>query len=121
LVVVAATAGALAPKRVPPTTATATGTGTPGATAESAAAHFADIQGIVANRCAPCHAAAPTQPGFAAAPKGVLLDSSAGLLANVRTIEPQVATRAMPIGNLTCMTESERNQLLDWIRHGAPH
>jgi len=27
----------------------------------------------------------------------------------------------MPIGNLTCMTEAERNQLLDWIRHGAPH
>jgi uncharacterized membrane protein len=119
LSIVAATAGALAPKRAPPTTAT--GTATPAATAESAAAHFADIQGIVANRCAPCHAAAPTQPGFAAAPKGVLLDSSAGLLANLRAIEPQLATRAMPIGNLTCMTESERDQLLDWIRHGAPH
>jgi uncharacterized membrane protein len=113
LLIVAATAGALAPKRAPPTSANAT--------AESAAARFADIQGIVANRCAPCHAAAPTQPGFAAAPKGVLLDSSTGLLANLKVIEPQVATRAMPIGNLTCMTEAERNQLLDWIRHGAPH
>ena len=118
LVVVAATAGALAPKRAPPAAAAA---GTPAATAESAAAQFADIQGIVANRCAPCHGAAPTQPGFAAAPKGVLLDSSAGLLANLRAIEPQVATRAMPIGNLTCMTEAERSQLLDWIRHGAAH
>jgi uncharacterized membrane protein len=123
LIVVAATAGALVPKRAPPAAATSTATGiaAPGATTESAAAHFAGIQGIVANRCAPCHAAAPTQPGFAAAPKGVLLDSSAGLLANLRAIEPQVATRAMPIGNLTCMTEAERNQLLDWIRHGAPH
>ena len=111
LVVVAATAGALAPKRTPPTSATA----------ESAAAGFTDIQGIVANRCVPCHAAAPTQPGFAAAPKGVLLDSSAGLLANLKLIEPQVATRAMPIGNLTCMTDAERTRLLDWIRHGAPH
>jgi uncharacterized membrane protein len=119
LLIVAATAGALAPKRAPPAAASATATAT--ATAESTAAHFADIQGIVANRCAPCHAAAPTQPGFAAAPKGVLLDSSAGLLANLRAIEPQVATRAMPIGNLTCMTDAERNQLLDWIRHGAPH
>src|SRR5579863_4506302 len=44
LVVVAATAGALAPKRAPPTAAT--GNGTPGAPAQSAAAHFADIQGI---------------------------------------------------------------------------
>jgi len=111
LSIVAATAGALAPKHAPPAAATA----------ESTAAHFADIQGIVANRCAPCHAAAPTQPGFAAAPKGVLLDSPAGLLANLRAIEPQLAARAMPIGNLTCMTEGERNQLLDWIRHGAPH
>ena len=115
--IVAATAGALAPKRAPPAAASASAA----AAAESTAAQFAGIQGIVANRCAPCHAAAPTQPGFAAAPKGVLLDSSAGLLANLRAIEPQVATRAMPIGNLTCMTETERYRLLDWIRHGAPH
>jgi uncharacterized membrane protein len=115
LMIVAATAAALAPERALPTTATAT------ATADSGAARFARIQGIVANRCAPCHAAAPTQPGFAAAPKGVLLDSSAGLLTNLEVIEPQVATRAMPIGNLTGMTDAERNQLLDWIRHGAPH
>jgi uncharacterized membrane protein len=125
LSIVAATAGALAPRRAPPAAASASGSASAiaanGATAESTAAHFADIQGIVANRCAPCHAAAPTQPGFAAAPKGVLLDSPAGLLANLRAIEPQLAARAMPIGNLTCMTEGERNQLLDWIRHGAPH
>jgi uncharacterized membrane protein len=109
LIIVGATAGALAPKRA----ATAS--------AGSRAARFTDIQHIVANRCAPCHAAAPTQPGFAAAPKGVLLDSSDGLLTNLGVIEPQVATRAMPIGNLTGMTDAERNQLLDWIRHGAPH
>jgi uncharacterized membrane protein len=109
LLIVGATAGALAPKRA----ATAS--------AGSRAARFTDIQHIVANRCAPCHAAAPTQPGFAAAPKGVLLDSSDGLLTNLGVIEPQVATRAMPIGNLTGMTDAERNQLLDWIRHGAPH
>ena len=29
--------------------------------------------------------------------------------------------RDMPIGNLTGMTDAERGQLLDWIRHGAPH
>jgi uncharacterized membrane protein len=37
-------------------------------------------QAIVAARCAPCHAAVPTQPGFATAPKGLLLDSPRGLL-----------------------------------------
>jgi uncharacterized membrane protein len=36
-------------------------------------------------------------------------------------LAPQVETRAMPIGNLTGMTESERTQLLDWIRRGTPH
>jgi uncharacterized membrane protein len=36
-------------------------------------------------------------------------------------IAPQVQTRAMPIGNLTGMTDSERSRLLDWIGHGAPH
>ncbi len=29
-------------------------------------------------------------------------------------------TRAMPIGNLTGMTDTKRNQILDWIQHGAP-
>jgi uncharacterized membrane protein len=116
-IIVAATAGALAPQRASPTTAGAGASAGGG----SEAARFAHIQDIVANRCAPCHAAAPTQPGFAAAPKGVLLDSPAGLLTNLQVIEPQVATRAMPIGNLTGMTEAERKQLLDWIRRGAPH
>jgi len=36
-------------------------------------------------------------------------------------LAPQVESRAMPIGNLTGMTESERTQLLDWIRRGTPH
>jgi uncharacterized membrane protein len=39
----------------------------------------------------------------------------------VDIIEPQVATRAMPIGNLTQMTDDERARLLDWIHRGAPH
>jgi uncharacterized membrane protein len=32
-----------------------------------------------------------------------------------------VASHAMPIGNLTQMTDTERSGLLDWIRRGAPH
>jgi uncharacterized membrane protein len=63
----------------------------------------------------------PTQPGFAAAPNGVLLDTPADLLARASVIAPQVETRTMPIGNLTGMTEPERAQLLDWIKRGTPH
>jgi len=109
LAILAATAAALAP---PPKS--------PAAAADSPVTRFAAIQHIVALRCAPCHAAEPTQPGFAAAPKGLLLDSPEAILAHVSVIAPQVATNAMPIGNLTGMTDAERTQLLDWIRNDSP-
>ena len=109
LAVLAAAAAALAP---PPRS--------PAATADPSITRFEAIQHIVAMRCAPCHASAPTQPGFATAPKGLLLDSPEAILAHVSVIAPQVATNAMPIGNLTGMTDAERTQLLDWIRHDSP-
>ena len=109
LAVLAATAAALAPAPAPPPAA-----------ADPSIAQFEAIQHIVALRCAPCHAAAPTQPGFAAAPKGLLLDSPDAILTHVSVIAPQVATSAMPIGNLTGMTDAERTQLLDWIRNDTP-
>jgi uncharacterized membrane protein len=49
-----------------------------------------------------------------------MLDTPDAILAHVAVIGPQVESRAMPIGNLTGMTETERGQLLDWLRHGAP-
>jgi uncharacterized membrane protein len=91
------------------------------AAAGSPAAEFGAIQRIVAQRCVPCHAAAPSQPGFATAPKGLVLDSRDALLTQVALIAPQLETRAMPIGNLTGMTDAERSLVLEWIRHGAPH
>jgi uncharacterized membrane protein len=82
---------------------------------------FADVEAIVTMRCAGCHAERPTQAGFAAAPKGVLLDSRARIRANAANIHAQaVATRAMPIGNLTAMTEPERATLGAWVAAGAP-
>jgi uncharacterized membrane protein len=111
--ILAATAAALAPRAA--STAAIEGV------ALSPQAQFATVQSIVARRCAPCHSAAPTQPGFPAAPKGILLDTPDGILSHTSLMAPQVASRAMPIGNLTGMTEPERAELLDWIRHGAPH
>jgi len=110
LLIIAATAAALAPK---PTSL--------GAALDTPQSQFAAVQHIIATRCAPCHAANPSQPGFSTAPNGVLLDTSASLLSNAAVIAPQVETRAMPIGNITGMTELERTQLLDWIRRGKPH
>jgi len=86
-----------------------------------AAYSFADVQRIVAERCAPCHAAKPTQAGFNEAPKGVLLDTPALIVANAQKINEQaVLTKAMPIGNLTGMTDAERATLGAWIAAGAP-
>jgi uncharacterized membrane protein len=115
LLIIAATGAALVPKA----TSLDAAAGTPAAAAP--AAQFAAVRQIVAQRCVPCHAAQPTQPGFAEAPKGVLLDTPETLLARAPSIAPQVEARAMPIGNLTGMTEPERKQLLDWIQRGAPH
>jgi uncharacterized membrane protein len=89
--------------------------------ASTPAAQFSAVQHIVAQRCAPCHAATPSQPGFTTAPTGLVLDTPESILSHVAIIAPQVQSRAMPIGNLTGMTDAERNRLLDWIAHGAPH
>ena len=86
----------------------------------AAAYSFADVQRIVAERCAPCHAAKPTQAGFNEAPKGVLLDTPALIVANAQKINEQaVSTKAMPIANLTNMTDAERATLGAWIAAGA--
>jgi uncharacterized membrane protein len=85
------------------------------------ATQFAQVQAIVAQRCVPCHAATPTQPGFTAPPSGVLLDSPEHILTRAAQIHQQVMTRAMPVGNLTGITEEERATMLAWIEHGAPH
>jgi uncharacterized membrane protein len=84
-------------------------------------ASFARVQSIVAQRCAGCHAEHPTQEGFVVAPKNVMLDTPVQIAANAQKIfEQAVATRAMPIGNLTAMTDDERATLAAWVAAGAP-
>jgi uncharacterized membrane protein len=118
LSILAATAWTLVPRSIRPASAGAAASAAAGS--DSDLVRFAGIEPIVAARCAPCHAAAPTQPGFATAPKGLLLDSPDAIISHAALIAPQVASRAMPIGNLTGMTDPEREKLLDWIQRGAP-
>lgn len=81
---------------------------------------FAQVQPIFAQRCAVCHSAHPTQPGFAAAPAGVLLDTPQHIASNAqRVFQQAVATQAMPLGNVTGMTKAERVQIAGWIASGA--
>ncbi len=83
-------------------------------------ARFAQVQAIVTQRCVTCHAARPSQPGFAAAPAGILLDSAALIRQHSAQLYKQaVQLKAMPLGNLTHMTEAERATLGAWFEGGA--
>ena len=86
----------------------------------SAHASFADAESIIRARCSVCHAAKPRQEGIASAPKGIVLETPAQIVANAAAIRAQaVASRAMPLGNLTGMTDDERARLAAWIDAGA--
>lgn len=79
------------------------------------AVSLARIETIMAARCATCHAASPTQPGFASAPAGIFLDSPAAIEKNKEKIYIQaVQLKAMPLANLTKMTDEERAVLASW-------
>jgi len=81
---------------------------------------FAEVQTIVASRCVSCHAARPTQDGFAAPPKGVVMETPVQIRRWAAAMRQQVQTEAMPPGNLTEITPDERAKLLAWVAAGAP-
>lgn len=90
------------------------------ASAPSSAAQFAAVKTIIDQRCVSCHAAHPTQPGFATAPAGVALDDVHGIGQNAARIYQQaVQLKAMPLANLTNMTDAERAQVAAWFESGA--
>jgi len=88
-----------------------------GKSSESVA--FATVQGVLAQRCVGCHAAQPTQAGFAQPPKGILLDSPEHVAANAPKLAETVANRYMPLANLTQMTDDERSLIAAWFAQGA--
>ncbi|HMS80439.1 MAG TPA: urate hydroxylase PuuD, partial [Burkholderiaceae bacterium] len=82
---------------------------------------LAQVRPIVAQRCAGCHAAQPTYPGFASPPKNVVLDTDEAIARQAQAIHQQtVVAKAMPIGNLTQITDAERATIDAWYRAGAP-
>jgi len=92
------------------------------AIASVVAPRIGDVEDIVADRCVMCHARTPHWPGLAGAPKGVMLETRAQILAHARDIAAQsVWTRAMPPpGARAGMTGAERRTLALWIAAGAP-
>jgi len=70
---------------------------------------FAQVQEVIAQRCASCHSGA-------SAPLGIRLETEAEITARADDIERQaVQTRAMPPANATGMTKDERELLAAWI------
>jgi uncharacterized membrane protein len=71
---------------------------------------------IVERRCTTCHSEHPSNPAFPQAPSGIMLDRPDRL----RALAPRVRVRAvetktMPLGNLTGMTDAERDTLGAWL------
>ena len=107
--ILAALAIALAPRPAPVQAAAA-----------PAGPDIARVQQIITQRCASCHSAQPTQPGFAAAPAGIALDTPELIRQHAVKINQQaVVLKAMPIGNMTNITEQERAELGAWFSAGA--
>jgi uncharacterized membrane protein len=74
---------------------------------------------IILSRCSMCHMEEPVWPGVHAPPKNVRLDSAEEIERHARLIEINaVRSHAMPPGNVTQITDQEREALAAWIAAG---
>ncbi|MEH6525598.1 MAG: urate hydroxylase PuuD [Sneathiella sp.] len=88
--------------------------------ADMAPVPFAAVEKIIYDRCASCHATNPTSKDFDSPPKGVKLETPAQIVREKTRIRQQsVATKTMPQGNITNMTDEERKLIGGWIYQGA--
>ena len=87
-----------------------------GAAGGGSAVTTAEAQAIVQRRCVPCHSQTPSRDDFQEAPGGVTFDTREQIESQAEAIEEQsVRTEAMPLGNVTGMTDEERERLGAWI------
>ena len=75
---------------------------------------MARVGAIIDSRCVACHAARPTQPGFAEAPLGLVMETPQQIVTLAERIATTVQSKYMPIGNLTGMTDEERGIIATW-------
>lgn len=92
----------------------------PAVKVSSKAETFQQVQQVIHERCTVCHSATPSSPMFSAAPGGVMFDTAEQIQLLAPRIQAQaVITQIMPLGNLTQMTQAERELLGAWINQGA--
>ncbi len=70
------------------------------------------IMAVVHTRCSTCHAARPTQQGFAAPPLGIVLQTPEDIKIHKAKIVTAVQSGYMPLGNITQLTDEERQQIV---------
>ncbi|MAK56014.1 MAG: hypothetical protein CML17_09260 [Pusillimonas sp.] len=75
---------------------------------------MARVMEIMQARCVQCHAAQPTQAGFASAPAGMALETEQQIMANPALIKQVTASGYMPLANITQMTDAEREFIANW-------
>ena len=81
---------------------------------------FAVVRNIVTARCVTCHSASPAFPTFGPTPGGVSFVDDASIRAHAdRILVRVVETKTMPLGNMTAMTEEERETIGRWVHQGA--
>ena len=82
---------------------------------------FAQVRALLVERCAVCHSETPVMPGFVAPPVNVKMDTPQQIRALVGRIRVRaVEQQTMPPGNITHITNEERDLLRRWIDAGAP-
>lgn len=89
-----------------------------GADAAATSVSFAKVQEVMNARCVQCHAEQPKMMPTAA--KGIKLDTADDIKAHAQLIYQQaVQQKAMPLGNVTQITDDERALLGQWFEGGA--
>ncbi len=74
------------------------------------------VRTVINGRCTTCHSATPTHVAFPAAPGGVVFDTDEQIMADATRIHQQtVVLKVMPIGNLTQMSDHERDLIDAWF------
>lgn len=85
---------------------------------EAPAVSFTKVQEVMNTRCVQCHAAQPKMMPTAA--KGIKLDTAEDIKSHAQLIYQQaVQQKAMPLGNVTQITDDERALLGQWFEGGA--
>ena len=78
---------------------------------------FSAVRDTVQGRCSMCHAKEPVWEGLIAPPNGVVLETEAQIAAHAYQIYVQSGvSHAMPPGNLTNISNTERQQIVRWYK-----